>query len=66
MSEKKAKDEKKKTKDENKKVDIIQQLSSANTAIDMMTAVGEVAGYCSKVLKKSKLGWLTPAALLYK
>ena len=31
-----------------------------------MTPVGEVAGYCSQVLKKSKLGWHTAATLLYK
>lgn len=31
-----------------------------------MTPVGEVAGYCSQVLKKSKLNWHTPATLLYK
>lgn len=31
-----------------------------------MTPVGEVAGYCSQSLKKSKVNWFTPAILLYK
>lgn len=31
-----------------------------------MTPVGEVAGYCAQLLKKSKLNWHTPAILLYK
>ena len=31
-----------------------------------MTPVGEVAGYCSQMLKKSKLSWHTAAIFLYK
>lgn len=41
-------------------------MNEANKIIDLMTPVGEVAGYCSQVLKKSKLGWHTAATLLYK
>ena len=31
-----------------------------------LSALGEVAGYCSKLMKKSKLNWRTPALLLYR
>lgn len=31
-----------------------------------LTAIGEVVGYCSKAMKKSKLEWRVPSLLLYR
>jgi hypothetical protein len=41
-------------------------LAEQNRADPLLTCIGEVVGYCSKALKKSKVEWRVPSLLLYR